>query len=98
MAYEQKPGQGSLFKNKKEKDSWPDYKGSLVADRHYSPGDKIDLAAWIKTPKSGGEKYVSLSIGKPREDKPAQTHASASHGSAMGDDLDDGIPFAPMKD
>lgn len=88
MAFEQKPGQGAIFKNKKTKDSQPDYKGSLVADREYKAGDKIELAAWIKTPNSGGEKFVSLAIGKPREDKPAQTHAAAS----ARDDLDDELP------
>lgn len=98
MAFEQKPGQGSLFKNKKEKESQPDYRGTLIADRDYRAGDKIELASWVKTPKNGGEKFMSLSISKPREDRPTQTHASASHGSAMGDDMDDGIPFAPMKD
>lgn len=98
MAYQTNPGQGTLFKNKKEKDSWPDYKGYLVLDREYKPGEKIEVACWVKTPAKGGEKFLSLSISKPREEKPQQTHASASHGSAMGDDLDDGIPFAPMKD
>jgi hypothetical protein len=27
------------------------------------------LSAWIKTPKNGGEKYMSLSVGKPKGEK-----------------------------
>lgn len=89
MAFEQKPGQGSLFKNKKEKDSQPDYRGTLIADRDYKAGDKIELAAWVKTPKNGGEKFMSLSISKPREEKPAQTYASRT----AGEDFDSDAPF-----
>lgn len=89
MAFEQKPGQGTLFKNKKEKDSQPDYRGSVIADRDYREGDKIELASWVKTPAKGGEKFLSLSISKPRQGNPTPTHASAS----APNDLDDEVPF-----
>lgn len=88
MAYQQNPGSGTLFKNKKEKSSQPDYRGPLILDRDLKAGDKIELAAWVKEPKSGGDKFLSLSISRPREDKPQQTHAAAS----VRDDLDDDLP------
>jgi uncharacterized protein (DUF736 family) len=65
MAYEQKDGQGSLFKNKrKETDNHPDYNGSITIN-----GVECWLSAWIKTPKGGGDKYMSLSVGKPKEQR-----------------------------
>jgi uncharacterized protein (DUF736 family) len=65
MAYEMKDGQASLFKNKrKETDNHPDYTGSIMLN-----GVECWLSAWIKTPKNGGEKYMSLSVGKPKGEK-----------------------------
>jgi uncharacterized protein (DUF736 family) len=67
MAYEMKDGQASLFKNKrKETDNHPDYTGSIMLN-----GVECWLSAWIKTPKNGGEKYMSLSVGKPKEQRAA---------------------------
>jgi uncharacterized protein (DUF736 family) len=86
MAYEQKDGQGSLFKNKrKETESHPDYNGSVTIN-----GVEHWLSAWIKTPKSGGEKYMSLSIGKPKEQRQA---APKSEPVSQGTPFDDDIPF-----
>lgn len=65
MAYEQKDGQGSLFKNRrKETEKHPDYNGSITIN-----GVEHWLSAWIKEAKSG-EQYMSLSLGKPKEKKP----------------------------
>ena len=56
---------GALFKNdKKEKDSHPDYRGSINVD-----GTEYWISAWIKEGKSG--KFMSLSV-QPKEDKPRQ--------------------------
>lgn len=56
--YEQKPGQGSLFKNMKKGDNVksPDYTGSANID-----GVTHDIAAWIKKPE-GKTPFMSLSI------------------------------------
>lgn len=60
MAYEQKSGQGSLFKNdEKLTDAHPDYKGSCVID-----DKKFYISAWIKESREG-VKYMSLSIQPP---------------------------------
>lgn len=60
MAYEQREGQGSLFKNDDKKtDSHPDYRGDCTIN-----GVKCWLSAWIKEGKNG--KFMSLAI-KPKE-------------------------------
>lgn len=71
---------GALFKNqRKEKDTHPDYNGTLNVD-----GVEFWLSAWLKESKKGG-KFMSLSI-KPKE----AARAPQSAGSA---DPDDEIPF-----
>jgi uncharacterized protein (DUF736 family) len=61
MPFEQKDGQGALFKNtKKEKPSHPDYTGDIRAE-----GVTFKLAGWVKETKDG-RKYLSLSA-MPKE-------------------------------
>ena len=56
MSYEQKDGQGSLFKNEeRETEQQPNYRGSLTIG-----GVQYWLSAWLKESK-GGKKYMSLS-------------------------------------
>ncbi|MFA6204195.1 MAG: hypothetical protein WC710_13545 [Gallionella sp.] len=65
--FEAKPNTGGLFKNNKQSETHPDYKGNINVD-----GKDYWLAAWLKTSKAG-EKYMSLSV-QPKEkraDKPA---------------------------
>jgi hypothetical protein len=90
---------GVLFKNdRKEKDSHPDYKGSINVD-----GEEFWLAAWIKDGRKG--KFMSLSI-TPKEEQqeaaptPAQRRSapppprqSGGGGGRGFDDMDDSIPF-----
>ena len=59
MSYEQREGQGSLFKNEKEKESQPDYRGDCTIG-----GVKYWISVWIKTGKNG--KFMSLNI-QPKE-------------------------------
>ena len=55
--YEQKEGQGSLFKNdKKTAENQPDYNGSIMQG-----GTLFDLAGWVKESKTG-KKFLSLKI------------------------------------
>ena len=80
MAYEQKDGTGSLFKNDKgDNPKRPDYRGSITIE-----GRQWELSAWIKEGQKG--KYMSLSAQPPRErsePKPAADPAP----------FDDAIPF-----
>ena len=56
---------GVLFGNKrKETDNHPDYTGSIDI-----AGVEHWLSGWKKV-SSKGETYLSLSIGKPKEEKP----------------------------
>ena len=60
MAYEQRDGQGSLFKNDEKKtDKHPDYRGDCTIN-----GQKFWISAWIKTGKNG--KFMSLNL-QPKE-------------------------------
>lgn len=55
--YEQKEGQGSLFKNeKKTSDKQPDYRGSLKWRNQ-----TLNVAGWVKDSKNG-KKFLSLKI------------------------------------
>ena len=82
MAYEQKDGQGSLFKNQqKENPSHADYTGSIKIG-----GAEFWLNAWLKQSK-GGKPYMSLSA------KPKQAKAAAKPAPAKTADPDDDVPF-----
>ena len=50
----QKDNSGALFK---ESEKHPDYKGNCMVN-----GEVMYLAAWINTPKAGGNKYMSLTF------------------------------------
>ncbi len=66
MAYEMKPGQGSLFKNDtKGNDKAPGYRGTILTPG----GELLEIAAWVKEGKKG--KFFSLSVKEPRE-RPAK--------------------------
>ena len=81
--YEQKDGQGSLFKNeRKAHDTQPDYTGTLTLG-----GVQYRLAAWIKQGKNG--KFMSLSV-QPKEEK---AQAVGNSPKAAVDDLDNDVPY-----
>ena len=64
MAYEQKEGQGSLFKNdKRESDRHPNLTGSITI-----AGAKFWLSAWTKQ-RENGDKWISLAA-KPADASP----------------------------
>lgn len=82
MTYEQKEGQGSLFKNSdRETEQHPTHRGSLTLG-----GVQYWISAWPKTMKSG-DKFLSLSV-QPKKG-PAATPAPVR---AMPD-FDDTIGF-----
>ena len=74
MAYDN-TNSGALFKNdKKEKDTHPDYRGSINVE-----GAEYWVSAWIKEGKSG--KFMSLSL-QSKDDAPkhqAKTRPMGTH-------------------
>ena len=85
--YQQKDGQGILFKNdRKTKDSQPDYSGSVTVD-----GKKRSIAGWIKEGKK--RKFMSLSV-KEWEDNAVRTpRQNPSEPPVADEDFGDRIPF-----
>jgi uncharacterized protein (DUF736 family) len=68
---------GSLFINdRKEKDTQPDYTGTINVD-----GRDLRLSGWKRESKQG-KKYLSLSVSEPQEksDKPAVKKDSGNDG------------------
>jgi hypothetical protein len=89
MAYEMKPGQGSLFKNdKKTTENHPALKGKVMLPN----GEVRWLSAWKKQ-TSAGETWLSLSVGELVQGvaQPVSQHSQAKANAFVDDDSD--IPF-----
>lgn len=91
MAYDN-TNTGALFKNdRKEKDTHPDYRGSINVN-----GQEFWLSAWIREAKAGdrqGSKFMSLSV-QSKDEKPqkhAKEKANAYQPSSIDDESD--LPF-----
>ncbi len=70
MAYETKPGTGSLFRNEKgDNEKAPDYKGKVVTP----DGTEFEIAGWMRESQKG-VKYMSISVKEPfKKQEPANT-------------------------
>ncbi len=92
---------GVLFKNEnKANDRQPDYNGRLDIE-----GTEIKLAAWVRTAKSTGKKFLSLRVDDWDKRKPAandngqrtrpqrEPQRPAPQSASRQDDFDDDIPF-----
>jgi hypothetical protein len=85
MAYEQRDGQGSLFKNDEKKEAkHPDYRGSCKLN-----GVEYWISAWIKEGAKG--KWMSLAL-QPKEDKQGRRQGGQQE-EKRGTKDDDLIPF-----
>lgn len=88
MAYEMRPNQGSLFRNKEmrtdKKD--PNLTGKIMLPN----GSTHWVSGWTKT-TTAGEKWISLNIGNPVFQSGGSGPAQAA--PVVRVELDDDIPF-----
>lgn len=62
MAYEQKEGDGALFKNdRKTSEKHPDYRGTCKLG-----GKTYTVAGWLREGRDGKPRWMSLRIETPR--------------------------------
>lgn len=75
---------GVLFRNKRQREGKrdPDYQGRATVG-----GVDYWLDGWIDTPKSGGDRYLSLKF-RPKDERPAAPVKAPTQ-----EDFDDEIPF-----
>lgn len=60
MAFEHKPGQGSIFKNEKKQTAMkPDYRGTIVTPS----GETLEISLWVKEGQRG--KFFSAAVKPP---------------------------------
>jgi uncharacterized protein (DUF736 family) len=93
MAYDLQPGKFSIFPNdKKEKDTQPDWKGSIKLP----DGQEYYFDAWNNIAKNSGKPYIQGKIGNPKNSNGAAVNQPASYNafpSAVPAAADEDIPF-----
>ena len=80
--YQNKPGQGAIFKNKKTNDKAPDYRGSINID-----GKDYEVAGWVRPTKTG-DNFLSLTAKEPYNKGEAVQQHNSQVNNAAGD-----LPF-----
>lgn len=56
--FEQKPGDGVVFANESENPNAPAMKGNATLPLEIKPGQKVQVAMWRKTSKTGKDYYT----------------------------------------
>jgi uncharacterized protein (DUF736 family) len=80
--YQNKPGQGAIFKNKKTNDKAPDYRGSVNID-----GKDWEISGWSKQTKTG-DGYLSISVKEPYN-----KGAAVEQHNKQAETFTDNLPF-----
>lgn len=90
--YENKPGSGAIFKNNKQNEKQPDYRGTI----YDLSGKECSISLWLKTSEKG-TKYFSVSIQEAyRKEESKQGEHPYISGSPNADDpreATDDLPF-----
>lgn len=86
MAYEQKPGDIAVFKEKeKRNDRAPDWRGTVVVPEGAKPGDKLEVAFWAKgdngTMLAGSVKFPNQREAGPATERQGGTRSIADFDS-----------------
>lgn len=95
MAFNKKVAHGSLGKSKKPAGSGPGYIGSLTFDSDIRAGEKLWLAAWVKT-GDDNRSYFSIVAEQPQQQQNEATRRQDDRAPPRGrqSEMDDEIPFA----
>ena len=88
MAYEMRPNQGSLFRNKEMRTDKKD--PNLTGKIMLPDGSTHWVSGWTKT-TTAGEKWISLNIGSLVQQAGGSGPAQAAPASRV--EFDDDIPF-----
>lgn len=89
MAYQQKPGDIAIFREKdKKSERGPDWRGTLLTP----DGEALSVAMWIK---NDGMLTGKVEVPRQRQEEQAVAAQNESRRlpESFGDDLDDSIPF-----
>lgn len=78
MAYQHKEGQGSLFKNEKQNERQPDFRGSIMIK-----GVTYNISVWNRTSQNGRQ-YLSLQAEEQNGDARPNYNGGAGYGSQPG--------------
>lgn len=90
MAYEQRPGDISVFaETDKKNEKAPDWKGTMIVPDDAKPGDKLEVAFWAK---GGRGTMLAGSVKPARQRDDAQSFRKPDAGGVPGRDSDD--PFS----
>jgi hypothetical protein len=99
MAYEQRPGDLSIFaETDKKNEKAPDWRGTMIVPDDAKPGDKLEVALWAK---GGRGTMLAGSVKQPRQRESGDDgfRGAVPSGVARGGtrsaayDLNDDVPF-----
>jgi hypothetical protein len=98
MSFEAREGSTNIFRNKKTKDTHPDWTGEILID-----GKLKKIAMWEKQGQKGQYFSCAISDAKPKaEGKPVDKTnwqaplGESTHKAGYNDDLESEIPFAKV--
>jgi len=85
MAYEQKPGDISVFKNtpkdgRELSPRAPNLTGYMIAHRDIRAGEKLEVSLWSRESSNGGNKFLSGQVQDPYQPQPSSPPQSAERG------------------
>ncbi len=91
MAWETKPGQGQLFKNRDRKtEKHPNLKGTALLELADGSTVELDIAAWTRETRTG-DKFLSLSVKLKGDRDSSRPSTSPAQRRPNAQDLVNGV-------